>query len=258
MVNAAIFGTVTPGTTYDPEMMKGGASAAFNWEFTTSIQQEIIPRLSARGAVRAPVVRQLPHSGRPQRRSHGLHPFTFTAPADPRLPDGGSYTLTGLRLEANGGGRQSNFVTLAKNYGEQTEHFDGLNITLNARLQNGLLMQGGFGTGREVTNDCDVVDELPETLHTFLGNTDAHVRVRGAAAEELRAEQRVAHVRSRAWRRTRSRRSTCRSAARSRTSRVRGRGQRQLRLGRHAGPPVRSSRSRRSRSSSRASRTSSG
>ena len=45
-----------------------------------------------------------------------------------------------------------------------------MNVTLNARLQNGLLFQGGFGTGRQVTNDCDVVDDLPEMLHTFFGD----------------------------------------------------------------------------------------
>jgi hypothetical protein len=37
-------------------------------------------------------------------------------------------------------------------------------------LQNGLLLQGGLGTGRQVLNDCEVVDDLPEMLHTFFGD----------------------------------------------------------------------------------------
>jgi hypothetical protein len=41
---------------------------------------------------------------------------------------------------------------------------------VNARLQNGLIVQGGLGPGRVVTNDCEVVDDLPEMLHTFIGN----------------------------------------------------------------------------------------
>ncbi len=45
-----------------------------------------------------------------------------------------------------------------------------MNITVNARLQNGLLLQGGLGTGRQVLNDCEVVDDLPEMLHTFFGD----------------------------------------------------------------------------------------
>jgi hypothetical protein len=64
----------------------------------------------------------------------------------------------------------SYFVTLSNNYGKQTEHFDGVNISVNVRLQNGLMVQGGVGTGRQVLNDCDVVDDLPEMLHTFFGD----------------------------------------------------------------------------------------
>jgi hypothetical protein len=94
---------------------------------------------------------------------------TLNAPADSRLPDGGGYTLTGMSLSPTAAGQQY-FVTLSNNYGKQTEHFDGVNTTVNARLQNGLLLQGGFGTGRQVTNDCDVVDDLPEMLHSFFGD----------------------------------------------------------------------------------------
>jgi len=36
-------------------------------------------------------------------------------------------------------------------------------------LKNGVVLQGGFSTGRRVQNDCDVVSKLPETLHQFLG-----------------------------------------------------------------------------------------
>ena len=40
------FGTVTPGTTYDPDLMTGWGKRSINWEFTTSVQQEIVPRMS--------------------------------------------------------------------------------------------------------------------------------------------------------------------------------------------------------------------
>src|SRR5687768_5198535 len=43
-----------------------------------------------------------------------------------------------------------------------TEHFDGVNVTVNARLQNGFMAQGGFGTGRQVTDDCDIMNAAPE------------------------------------------------------------------------------------------------
>ena len=148
--------------------MTGWGKRSFNWEFTASVQQEILPRMSvdvqyARrwyGNIR--VMDDL--SVRPSDYS----PFTFTAPSDSRLPNGGGYTLTGMNLTSTA--PPSYFVTLSNNYGKQTEHFDGVNVNLNARLQNGLILQGGTGTGRQVTNDCEVVDDLPEMLHTFLGD----------------------------------------------------------------------------------------
>jgi len=42
-------------------------------------------------------------------------------------------------------------------YGEETHYWHGLDITLNARLTNGLLFQGGTSTGRGVSDTCDVL-----------------------------------------------------------------------------------------------------
>jgi hypothetical protein len=167
--NAPIFGTVSPGTSYDPDLMTGWGKRAFNWEFTTSVQQEIIPRMSVEvqyarrwyGNIR--VMDDL--SAQPSDYTS----VPITAPSDSRLPNGGGYTLTGMNLSPLAAA-QSYFVTLSNNFGKQTEHFDGVNITVNARLQNGLLVQGGLGTGRRLTNDCDVVDDLPEMLHTFFND----------------------------------------------------------------------------------------
>jgi hypothetical protein len=164
------FGTDIPGTTYDPDLLTGWGKRAFNWEFTTSVQQELMPRMSvdvqyARrwyGNIRV-------MDDRSVTPAH-YTPFSFAAPADPRLPNGGGYQLTGMALSPTAPPFPSYFVTLSNNFGKQTEHFDGVNITLNARLQNGLIVQGGVGTGRQVLNDCDVVDDLPEMLHSFFGD----------------------------------------------------------------------------------------
>jgi hypothetical protein len=160
------FGTDIPGTSYDPELMTGWGKRSFNWEFTTSVQQEIIPRMSIEvqyarrwyGNIR--VMDDLAVD------ATRYSAFPFTAPSDSRLPDGGGYPLTGMALGPNPGA-PSYFVTLSNNFGEQTEHYDAVNVTANARLQNGLLLQGGLGTGRRTRNDCEVVDDLPEMLHTF-------------------------------------------------------------------------------------------
>jgi len=164
---AATFGTLVGGTTYDPNVLRGWGKRGYNWEFTTSVQQEILPRLG----VEVQYARRLYGNFRttddlsvgPQDYDR----FTFTVPSDPRLPGGGGYTLTGLDLRA-GAPAQNLLVTFADNYGKRIEHFDGVNVTVNARMVNGIRVQGGMGTGRVLTDDCDLVDKLPEQLHSFL------------------------------------------------------------------------------------------
>jgi hypothetical protein len=41
------FGTVVPSTTYDPRTIHGWGRRPYNWEFSTSVQHEIVPRVSA-------------------------------------------------------------------------------------------------------------------------------------------------------------------------------------------------------------------
>src|SRR5678815_4414420 len=41
------FGSAVPGTRYDPAIMNGWGVRPYNWEFSASVQQELLPRLSA-------------------------------------------------------------------------------------------------------------------------------------------------------------------------------------------------------------------
>jgi hypothetical protein len=171
LTNAAIFGTVAAGTSFDPDLLNGWGKRFNNWEFTTSVQHEIAPRMALNvqyarrwyGNFRVTDDRAVSPADYNQ--------FTINVPSDSRLPNGGSYPLTGFDITAAGSARPTDyFVTLAKNYGSQTEKFDAINFSLNARLQNGLTFQAGVGPGRLVTNDCEVVAALPEMLQATAGN----------------------------------------------------------------------------------------
>jgi carboxypeptidase family protein len=163
LVNAAIFGTIVPGTTYDPDLMQGWGKRFYNWEFTGAVQHELMPRVS----LNVQYARRWYGNFRMfDDRAVGpsdYDRFTFIVPTDARLPNSGA-TLTGFDLKPTAPGTQQLFVTRGDNYGKMTEHFDAVNISVQARLQNGLLVQGGFGPGRQVTDDCDIVDDVPELL----------------------------------------------------------------------------------------------
>jgi len=90
--------------------------------------------------------------------------FSLTAPRHPELPDGGGFTVDGLRnLKPSAFGRPAQDLnTLSDKYGKQIEHWNGFDITVNARLQNGLTMQAGTSTGKTTEDDCEVVAKLPE------------------------------------------------------------------------------------------------
>jgi hypothetical protein len=169
--SAATWGTLVGGTVYDPDLMEGWGKRANNWEFTTSIQHEIIPRLSAEVQYARRTYGNIRVTDDLSVGPADYERFTFTTPTDSRLPDGGGQTLTAFDLTAAANARPAAyFVTHADNYGSMTEKVDGVNVTINSRLQNGLIISGGLGTGRQVLNDCELVAELPEMLHTFIGN----------------------------------------------------------------------------------------
>ena len=92
--------------------------------------------------------------------------YNLTAPTDARLPGGGGYAVTGLYdVSPAKFGQVTNFVTSASNYGKQTDHWNSLDISVNARLR-ALTFQGGTSTGHSVTDNCAIVAKLPEVLGT--------------------------------------------------------------------------------------------
>jgi hypothetical protein len=43
-------------------------------------------------------------------------------------------------------------------------HWDGFDVSVDARLQNGVYLQGGVSTGKTTNDVCDIVDDVPESL----------------------------------------------------------------------------------------------
>jgi hypothetical protein len=159
------FGQLAPATTYDPNVLSGWNIREFSWDLGLSGQQ----RLSRRTSLTVGYVRRtwgnLTVTHNRAVTAADFETFTLTAPNDPRLPGGGGYAMTVYDVKQAKFGLTDNFVTFAGNYGNQTENYNGLDVTLDARLHNdSVIVMGGLTTGRKATNNCDVVTKIPEVL----------------------------------------------------------------------------------------------
>ena len=174
------FGGTRRGTTYDPEVLSGWGVRENNWEFSTSVQHELFPRVSMEAGYFRRWYGNL-GLGTPTGGSGGVSlvtlddrtlsaadfdTFCITAPSDPRLPRGGGYEVCGLYdlKPERFGLAADNLVTFSNNYGKQIQHFNGIDLSVNARLPQGVMLQGGVSTGRTSTDNCEIVEKVPEML----------------------------------------------------------------------------------------------
>ena len=160
----ASFGSNFFTTTYDPELLEGWGKRFFNWEFSTGVQHELLPRLGIDVSYFRRWYGNFNVQDNRTLEASDYDSFSVTAPADSRLPDSGGYTVSGFKNlnPLKFGLTSNNFTTHARNYGKQTEHWNGVDIGVNARLQNGLFVQGGTSTGRTSENNCEILAALPE------------------------------------------------------------------------------------------------
>ncbi len=90
-------------------------------------------------------------------------PFCVTLPADSQLPGGGK-PLCGLYdVSVAKFGQTQNLVTFASKYGKPKEIYNGVDLSMSARLRSGLQISGGLSTGRTELDNCFVIDS-PQAL----------------------------------------------------------------------------------------------
>ena len=113
------------------------------------VQQELLPRVSVNVGYFRRWFGNFLATDNLAVKASDFHPFTVTAPADPRLPGGGGNVISGLYdVNPTLFGQTNNFITLADNYGSQTSHWNSVEVNLTARVRQGLTFQGGTSTGR--------------------------------------------------------------------------------------------------------------
>lgn len=159
-LNAA-FGSSVPATAENPALLNGWHKRPWIWEFSGGVQQQVMPRVSVsltwfrRVEGNFQVIDNLATSASDYR------PYTMTVPTDSRIPTSGSpislYDVRPALASAS-----NNYITFASDYGYQSRHYTGFDATIDARPSANVYLQGGLSTGNLVSDNCEVLQALPE------------------------------------------------------------------------------------------------
>ena len=157
------FGKPTPSTTSDPATQTGWGNRPYQWEFSTSVQQELAARMSLNVGYFRRVLGNFTVIDDLSLSPDDYSPFSVTVPVDPRLPDSGEVIGPFYDRDPDAVARPAVRVNkLARDYGKQIQHWNGVDIGLDARLRGGLTVQGGMSTGRTSRDNCEILALVPE------------------------------------------------------------------------------------------------
>jgi hypothetical protein len=153
------FGKVNPtATRFDKEVLEGWGVRPYNWSVGAGIQRQLTRGTSIDiGYFRrwygnfTVVDNQLVEPS-------DYDPFCITAPGnDQRLPVAGKQICGFYDIKPAKNGQSQNLVRLAKHYGDQSEVYNGVDASMNWRVE-GLTLFGGVSIGRTSTSQCFTVD----------------------------------------------------------------------------------------------------
>ena len=162
------FGSAVPGSTYDPRLLNGWGIRPMDSQLGVGIQRELLPRLSTEVTYHRRWFANFTATDNVLVAPTDYNAYSIVAPLDPRLPDGGGYTIDDL-WDINPAlfGRSDELVAPAEDYGDRISYWHGVDVNISGRMQNSLMFQGGTSTGRMVTDTCDVTPKLDNPSRRF-------------------------------------------------------------------------------------------
>jgi hypothetical protein len=144
-------------TTTNPELLRGWGVRPNDWQYGITVQQQIIPRVSLDVGYSHRWFKGVQVTDNINRSPSDFVSYTLTAPTDSRLAGGGGYPIT-VYVPTNAAASiaAQNVITFESDFGpERKNYYDGVDLTVNARLRQGLTMQVGTTTGRSYIDYCE-------------------------------------------------------------------------------------------------------
>jgi hypothetical protein len=144
---------------YSEEILSGFGARAYNWQTNVGIQHELRPGLAVDVGYYRTSWHNFYATDNLRVAPADYDPFCVTLPSDPRLPGGGGnqecgfYNINPLKF-----GLVDSVITKADYFGDRSQVYNGIDVTMRARLPRGAFFGGGLSTGSTSNKDCAIVD----------------------------------------------------------------------------------------------------
>jgi len=183
--NQLNFGKAGVSTRVNPDLLNGWGVRPVDWQYGINVQRQLIPRLSMEVGYNRRWWGNFTVTDNLAVAPSDYEQWVYMAPKDSRLPGGGGYPVPVYTLTAAAAARAAdNYVTFETDYGHaRSRYWHGVDVTLNARLREGLFLQGGTATGRQVLDTCDTVLKIDSPDARFCHDVEPfQTALRGSAS----------------------------------------------------------------------------
>jgi hypothetical protein len=147
--------------TLDPNILSGWNKREYSWDVTAGVSQQVAARVSVEVTYIRRTWGNLLYTVNRATTPADFDSFVYHVPADARLPDGGNYSLTFLDPKPGKFGQFDNYRSFADNLGGASNTFNGVDVTVNARLR-AVTVQGGTSSGNVVEDECGLAAQHPD------------------------------------------------------------------------------------------------
>ena len=173
------FGTGVSNLNFDEDAMTGYGKRPFNWEFSGGVQHELASNVSLDVTYFRRWFGNFPMAADLATTPADFDRYSVTAPTHPDLPGGGGYVIDDLYdIKPEVFGRPVDpLITLSREFGTQTDQWQGADFVLNARPGQGMFFQGGISTGRRIEDNCDIVTNVSMLAVSTRGALNANERL---------------------------------------------------------------------------------
>ena len=162
------FGSQLPSTTQDPATLRGWNLRPWNWEFTASIQHELMPRVSVGLTYFRRINGGFLTTINTADVAGDFTRLPVVVPVDSRVPASGQtltvYDINPILQSGLPFNTTSNQITFASKYGDMYQHWNGFDLTSTARLKGNTTVQGGATFGKTMNDNCSLIAAQPQLV----------------------------------------------------------------------------------------------